>query len=156
LKAVTHDIFSLGVGLYFVISLMRPTPILLLLTVWLAVAINELIDLLGHVTRGDRPVRSFWTHSIFTVPVWGISCALVSAYLLGRVTGNEIGSSEAVYVTLLGTVIAYSHLLLDALTEGGVFLWRRRIALAHLRYDNLVLNAVFVGLGALLILAALL
>jgi len=45
--------------------------------------------------------------------------------------------------------------LLDVLTEGGVYLGRRRVALAHLRYDNVILNGAFAFIGVLLILAAL-
>ena len=44
--------------------------------------------------------------------------------------------------------------MLDAFTESGVYLWRRRIALAHLRYNNLILNGAFAVLGVLLIFAA--
>ncbi len=63
---------------------------------------------------------------------------------------------QTLFVAGLGIVLAYSHLLLDALTEGGVYLWRRRIALAHLRYNNLILNGAFAALGVLLVFAALL
>jgi len=155
LKELTHDAFSLGVGLYLVCHVEQPlSPYTLLLVVWLAFVTNELIDVLGHSTRGGRPVRSFWTHSVFTAPMWGIAASLVSAYLLAIALGKATTTSEAVFVAGLGIVLAYSHLLLDALTESGVYLGRRRVALAHLRYDNLILNGVFIGLGALLVFAA--
>jgi Protein of unknown function (DUF1286) len=153
LKAITHDVFSLGVGIYLVYHIQPPTLSLLVLLVWLAFATNELIDVLGHVRRGGRPARSFWTHSVFTAPVWGIAAALASAYVLDIVLCEAMTTSQALFAGGLGAVFACSHLLLDALTEGGVYLGRRRVALAHMRYDNLVLNGAFSAFGALLILA---
>jgi Protein of unknown function (DUF1286) len=154
LKAITHDVFSLGVGLYLVHYVDRPPTLsFLVLVVWLAFATNELIDALGHVTRGGRPVRSFWTHSVFSAPVWGIAAALVSTYTLDIVLGQAMATPQALLAGGLGIVFAYSHLLLDAVTEGGVYLGRRRVALAHLRYDNLVLNGAFTALGMLLVFA---
>jgi hypothetical protein len=155
LKAITHDVFSLGVGLYLVHDVdWPPTLSLLVLVVWLAFATNELIDVLGHATRGGRPVRSFRTHSVFSAPWWGIAAALVSAYTLDAILGQAMTTSQALFVCGLGVIFAYSHLLLDAITEGGVYLGRRRVALAHLRYDNLVLNGAFTALGMLLVFAA--
>ena len=155
MKAITHDVFSLGVGLYFAYHVDQPPPLsFLVLVVWLALVTNELIDVLGHITRGGRPVRSFWTHSVFTAPMWGIAVALLSAYLLDIVVGQAMTTAQGLLVAGLGIVLAYSHLLLDALTESGVYLGRRRVALAHFRYDNLILNGVFAGLGVVLAFAA--
>jgi len=155
LKAITHDVFSLGVGLYLLSYVDRPPTLsLLVLVVWLSFATNELIDALGHATRGGRPVRSFWTHSVFSAPVLGIVGALVSARLLDTVLGRAMTTPQALFVAWLGAVLAYSHILLDAFTEGGVYIGRRRVALAHLRYDNMILNGAFTGLGVLLVLAS--
>ena len=156
MKAITHDAFSLGVGLYLAYRVEQPpTLTFLLLVVWLAFATNEVIDILGHMTRGGRSVRSFWTHSVFTAPVWGIAVALASAYLLGAVVGQAMSISQGLFAGVIGVVFAFSHLLLDSLTEGGIYLGERRLALAHLRYDNYVLNGVFTALGVLLVFAAL-
>lgn len=155
MKAMTHDIFSLGVGLYLLAKAGTTTPFTFVLLFWLAVATNEVIDLLGHVRRGVRLVRSSRTHSIFTAPVIGAFFALISAEILRFATGLNVPTPPVV-VALLGGAIACSHLLLDALTEKGVFLWRRRIALAHLSYDNPILNATFAALGVLLCVIALL
>lgn len=154
LKSITHDVFSLGIGLYIVFRFVQPTTVpLLLLAVWLAFATNELIDVLGHFKRGGMPVRSFWTHSVITAPVWGVAAAFVSAYLLDEILGQGMTFSQALFVGGLGIVFACSHLLLDALTEGGVYLGRRRLALAHMRYDNPILNGIFTALGVLLVFA---
>lgn len=154
MKAITHGVFSLGLGLYLVYRVVQsPTLSLLVLVVWLAFATNEVIDVLGHVMKGGRPTRSFWTHSVFTAPAWGVAAALASACALDLVLGQTMTTSQALFVGGLGTVFAYSHLLLDALTEGGVYLGRRRVALAHMRYDNLALNGAFTALGVLLVFA---
>jgi len=156
LKAITHLLFSLGVGVFLLCRIDGPpTPLYLVLTVWLAFAINEVIDVLGHLTRGEVPVRSFWTHSILTAPLWGIAVAITSVYFLDRIIGLGMSPFQALFVYGLGVVLAYSHLLLDALTEGGVFLSRRRVALAHMRYNNPILNGIFAALGVLLVFAAL-
>jgi len=155
LKAITHDLFSVGVGVYL---LSRTdglsSPPYLILTVWLALATNEVIDVLGHFTRGGVPVRSFWTHSVFTAPIWGIIVAIPSVYLLDRIIGQGMTPSQTFLVSGLGALLAYSHLLLDAFTEGGVYLVRRRVALAHLRYNNLIINGAFAALGLLLVFTA--
>jgi hypothetical protein len=155
LKAITHDLFSVGVGVFLVCRIDGPPSALyLILALWLAFATNEVIDVLGHLARGGIPVRSFWTHSIFTAPIWGIAIAISSVYFLDRVVGLGITSSQALFVYGLGAVMAYSHLLLDALTEGGVYLGRRRVAFAHLRYNNPIINGAFAILGVLLVFTA--
>jgi hypothetical protein len=155
LKALTHDFFSVGVGFYLLVRIGgQSSPLYLLLVVWLAFATNEVIDGLGHSARGGMSIRSFWTHSIFTAPVWGIALAVASVYFLDAVIGQSMTTSQALFAAGLGAVLAYSHLLLDALTEGGVYFGRRRVALAHLRYNNLILNSAFSTIGILLAFAA--
>ncbi len=155
MKAITHNLFSVGVGFYLVFRMDGPSSCLnLFLIVWLAFATNEVIDVLGHFTRGSIAVRSFWTHSIFTAPLWGIALAVASVYLLDVAISQNMTISQTLFAAGLGTMFAYSHLLLDALTEGGVYLGRRRVALAHLRYNNPILNGAFATIGVLLAFAA--
>ena len=79
---------------------------------------------------------------------------MASTYFFDIITGQTTTASQALFAAGLGTTLAYSHLLLDALTEGGVYLGRRRVALAHLRYNNLILNGAFATFGVLLAFAA--
>ena len=153
MKALTHNIFSVGVGLYLLLRLGQQPLLELLLVVWLALATNAVIDVLGHRDRGGIPVRSFITHSVFIAPVWGIAVAIPSFYLLDVFAGQRIALSQLSLAVGLGVLLAYSHLFLDALTEGGVFYGRHRMALAHFRNNNEVLNGIFAGLGAVLIAA---
>lgn len=154
MKAITHLLFSIGVGVFLLCRFEGPSPLLLVLTVWLAFATNEVIDVLGHFNKGGAPTRSFWTHSVFTAPLWGIAIAIATVYILDRIVGLGMSPLQAIFLYGLGVVLAYSHLLLDAVTEGGVFLGRRRVALAHFRYNNPVLNGAFAALGVLLVLAS--
>jgi len=155
MRALTHNIFSLGVGLFLLLRTERPPNILdVLLVLWLALATNWVIDVLGHTKRNGLSVRSFRTHSVILAPIWGIVIAVASAFLLGAGVGQEPSTPEAVYLAGLGAALAFSHLLPDALTEGGVFLGRRRIALAHLRNNNVIANGAFSVLGVLLVLTS--
>ncbi len=49
-------------------------------------------------------------------------------------------------------IVALAHLLLDSLTEKGVFFLDDRVALAHFRSGNSVLNGVFLVLGLAMVL----
>jgi len=155
MKAVTHNLFSVGVEVYFVSVVRAFWPSSLLLGAWLAVSTGFVIDALGHSGREGMSVRSWATHSVLTAPLWGafigLSTPLVATSLL-RVTPDVrlLGFSA-----LLGVLAAYSHLLLDSLTEGGVFALRHRIAIAHFGNNNLVLNSAFSLFGIVLCLAGL-
>jgi hypothetical protein len=59
-------------------------------------------------------------------------------------------------MTVLGVVAGLSHLLLDALTEGGIYYRGRRWAIAHWHYDNGAANGLFALLGILMFAAAFL
>ena len=156
MKAITHDLFSVGVGFYLVFRVGGPSSYLyLFLVVWLAFATNAVIDGLGHFRRQGIVVRSSLTHSVFTAPIWGVAVALTSAYLFDIIADLTITTTQTLFAVGLGIALAYSHLLLDALTEGGVYVGRRRVAFAHARYNNLILNCAFAFVGILLIIAAL-
>ncbi|MDV3278025.1 MAG: hypothetical protein LYZ69_06100 [Nitrososphaerales archaeon] len=93
-------------------------------------------------------VRSPLTHSIFTAPVWGAGTAYV-LWLAGSALGL-VGPGFEWLIIVSGVLAAYSHLLLDSITEGGVYFLTKRIAIAHFSYSNPALNAVFAAVGLLL------
>jgi hypothetical protein len=125
LKALTHNLFSIGVGLFLLLRLEQQPLREVLLVIWLAFATNGVIDILGHRNRDGTAVRSSVTHSVFTAPVWGIAVAIFSFYLLDILTGQILGITQLSLAVELGVLLAYSHLFLDALTEGGVFYGRQ-------------------------------
>ncbi len=64
-----------------------------------------------------------------------------------------VGASlEGAFVSA-GIAVAAAHLLLDSLTERGVYLLTDRMALAHFRSDNGILNGLFLLGGFALFLA---
>jgi membrane-bound metal-dependent hydrolase YbcI (DUF457 family) len=148
MRMVTHFVF--GVGTAVVLSPTIPAETRIYLAVALSLLVSLVIDELGHVTRKGFVSRSPLTHSVVTAPLWGGAVG----YLLwkgGTELGLGTGGLEWQFV-LLGAAVAWSHLLLDSMTERGVFLFTERIALAHFSSRNVLLNAVFILLGVALIL----
>jgi hypothetical protein len=148
---LTHVVFGAGLG-YAFLSTISGGPNLLLdaaFAVVVSYAINQLIDGLGHSSRGGRSVRSPLTHSVFTAPAWGVAVS----YVLWAV-GSAYGLLGGFVLYLVaGAVVAFSHLFLDSMTEGGVFFTTERIAIAHFGNNNLLMNVIFAmfGLSAFLI-----
>jgi hypothetical protein len=124
------------------------------LAVWLSLAINGLIDILGHTRMGGTPVRSFVTHSIFTAPVWGGLVGVASVLIPYSILKIAPNSALTLLALITGVMVAYSHLFLDALTEAGVYFGRRRIAIAHFRYNNPLLNLTATIIGAALLIVS--
>jgi hypothetical protein len=156
LKAVTHDIFSLGLIIFLLSKTGHLSVLSSLVALWLTFAVNTLIDVFGHTRKNDIPIRSFITHSVFTAPLWGAAVGIATIILPYSVFNLSVDSAFELLGAGLGVTIAYTHLLLDALTQAGVYLGhRRRIAIAHMSYDNPALNLAFVVLGLLLLVAAL-
>jgi hypothetical protein len=155
MKAFTHYIFSIGVTLA-VLSLQHELSLgSSLMALWLSVSINYLVDVLGHVSRSGRPVRTWVTHSIITAPLWGALVGAVSLATISQAPGSGPLWYALGFWASIGVLISEEHLFLDSLTQAGIYLWRRRIAIAHFRYDNIGLNLGFALLGVLLIGAAI-
>jgi len=156
LKGITHVVFSLALGLFLASQLRFFSLLDIAVVAWLALSVNVVIDVFGHGLGYGKNAgqRSFVTHSVFTAPVWGGVVAGLSLYILIRYATEPLGWLETLFLFATGLMMAYSHLFLDALTEGGVYWGRRRVALAHMRYNNLVLNAAFLAIGALFVVAS--
>jgi membrane-bound metal-dependent hydrolase YbcI (DUF457 family) len=155
LKGITHVVFSVGLGVFISTRLGFVSLLDIAVVAWLALSVNVVIDVFGHGLGFGRNAgaRSFVTHSVFTAPFWGGAVAALSLYILVRFATEPMGWLELVFLFAMGLLMAYSHLLLDALTEGGIFWGTRRVALAHMRYNNLVLNSAFLAIGTLLVVA---
>lgn len=154
-KSVTHNVFSAGLCIFAVVFFGAFLPVSLLLAVWLSFSVNFVIDVLGHSKRARGPVRSWTTHSVFTAPLWGASPGVLTAAFVAGTLQLAPADDLLELSAVLGALAGLSHLFLDSLTEGGVFLWRRRrIALAHLGNGGVLLNATFSFLGILLVVAA--
>jgi hypothetical protein len=155
MKAVTHYLFSIGVSLGLLSLTDQLTLWSTATALWLSVAINYLIDVVGHVSRDGRPTRTRFTHSVLTAPLWGLLVSIASLGAVTHLSNPASSSGEDGFWALMGVLVSGEHLFLDSLTQAGIYTWRGRIAIAHYRYDNAALNIGFALLGALLILFAL-
>lgn len=155
MKVLTHNVFSFGLAVF----LLSRTGFLswqnLLMALWLTFAINYVIDIVGHKRRDGIPVRTVVTHSIFTAPIWGFAVAAVSATLPYSAMGLRVDQGFFLVSVALGVLLAYSHLLLDALSEAGIFYFRHRIALMHFGYNNPAVNTLCIAIGAVLLVLGL-
>jgi hypothetical protein len=148
-------VFSIGACLY-VLSLAHQISVdVIAMATWLSLSINFIIDAFGHRSRNGIPVRSPITHSVFTAPFWGGLVAALSIFVVFEALTFVPGWEILVFWTTVGALVAMSHLFLDGLTQAGVYWTRRRIALAHFRYNNIPLNLGFTAIGVILIGASL-
>lgn len=152
MKQLTHYVFSAGVCFYALSALGLLSFSSILVSLWLSLSVNYIIDVLGHTFRG-APSRTRLTHSVFTAPLWGGLVSMASIEVLSRTTPSFLLPSSFLWVGT-GILIATGHLFLDSMTQAGVYLWKERIAIAHFRYNNIALNAGFIAAGSLLVLLA--
>jgi hypothetical protein len=150
MKAYTHYLFSLGASLAL-LSLFRQLDLgATVMVLWLSLSINFLVDVLGHASRDGNPTRTWITHSVLTAPVWGALIAWVSLAAIWQSSATAPPRNEVGLWAAMGALISCEHLFLDSLTQAGIYSFRRRIALAHFRFDNVALNLGFALLGAIL------
>jgi len=109
------------------------------------------MDHAGHERKGLTIRRTWVTHSIFTGSALGIVLGILLAF------GFQYVNLPFSFIAfaLQGFVSALSHLFLDAITEGGIFIFTKRFALAHFRYNNPFLNTGFALLGMFLLFLSL-
>jgi len=109
------------------------------------------MDHAGHERKRFGTRRTWVTHSIFTASALGIFLGILVAF------GFQYANLPFSFVVfaLQGFVSALSHLFLDSITEGGIFIFTKHFALAHFRYDNPFLNTGFALLGIFLLALSL-
>lgn len=145
MKAITHYTFSAGASVYALSELGLLSWHSIAIALWLSLAVNYSIDALGHSNAGT-PSRTRLTHSVFTAPLWGASVSWASVFVFSQMFPFDSQFTTLFWV-VAGILFALGHLFLDSMTQAGVYYWRNRIAMAHLRYDNAVLNIVFISTG---------
>jgi len=159
MKLFTHYVFSAGILLYLT-TLLGNVGLYIVSAMWSAVAVNWVIDVFGHDNKPApspyktipsswvypyHPVRAFRTHSVFTAPFIGIIVTVLPVFIGVEAIGQPIFSylpplNVALEVLCaFGVISAFSHLFLDSLTEGGIYIIHR-FALAHLSYNNFYAN----------------
>jgi len=150
MKLIAHDVFNFGLGACILARLGAGVAVSVLLALVISFAVNRIIDA-GHIQKHGRPTRSYITHSVFTAPAWGAAVGIAIGVVVALILHVDIVAPAAI----IGIIGGYAHLLLDAVTEGGVFIWKRRIALAHWRYNSPAANGLAMAVGVLLLVLAL-
>ena len=148
MKIFTHVVF--GAGAVAALFPSFPLDVRFLLAVSSSVLVNFAIDAFGHTRHGGFVARSPLTHSVLTAPVWGGALGYV-LWAAGAGFGL-LGAGVQLAFVAAGAVVAMAHLLLDSLTERGVYLLTGRVALAHFRSDNGVVNWLAIAAGLALLL----
>ncbi len=145
---LTHVVF--GAGATAALMEIQPLYVGAYVALVLSLIVNPVLDWLGHFRRGPYISRSPFTHSVFTAPVWGAAVAYLVWTALGPF--GVLGVVSSTTLLAAGVVVALTHLILDSVTERGVFILGDRVALAHFRSGNPILNWTFVALGVALFL----
>lgn len=154
MKELTHYVFSAGASMYVLSVSGRLDLFSVLVVLWLSFLVNFMIDAAGHSGARGFPARTRLTHSIFTAPLWGALLSAASFLAFFDVDRSYPVSGVGLWLAL-GMLTSVEHLFLDSLTQAGVFYWKQRMAIAHFRYDNPLVNSGFILLGiGLLVLSA--
>jgi hypothetical protein len=149
MRMVTHIAFNLGL-LTLVSSLFSQFGDALSTSAVVSALSNALIDGVGHEYRGRFPRRTPVSHTLPRSILWSlVSIVPVVVYL-------AVDHQHLIPLALIqGTLSGPLHMLLDSLTERGIYVRRngewRRFALAHFRYDNPALNLAFILTGLLMV-----
>jgi hypothetical protein len=156
MRLATHYIFTIGL-LALAARPILPITGALLAAAWLGLTTNWVIDRAGHEMRNGIPKRKAGTHSlpgaIAVGAVFGVVPVILMEFLGPSSAGIPLPTVPllALLMAALGALAGLSHLLLDALTEGGIYYHGRRWALAHWRYNNAGANALFALIGILML-----
>ena len=149
MKMLTHIVFGAGSAMALLAS--YPYDVRLVLALGTSLVVNFVIDVFGHTMHGHFVARSPLTHSVVTAPLWGGALGYI-LWEAGTSFGIMGARLEAAFVGA-GVVVALAHLLLDSLTERGVYFVTKCMALAHFGSGDDLLNGLFLALGIVLFLS---
>jgi|ACXJ01.1.fsa_nt_gi hypothetical protein len=141
MRLITHILFSIMV-LLAIGTVFHVHPIVQIVVL---AFVNIMIDFFGHSAyRGTR--RTPMTHSPLSATViggtWGIALYFLLP-LLGMVTPFW-------FMVAGGIMAAWTHLLLDSMTYNGIFVMRKRVAIAH--FKNGLIDIPFLIVSFVLIM----
>ena len=178
MKIKTHNIFTIGI-LTAVGAFLTMPVFSFLFASFIAIISNQLIDTFGHKdkkinyikpdgTKGViiKPVRTPLTHTLFHSILWGLIPSLIALlcfHILLKHTPafkNINPRNIVILIFLQGILSGPLHLLLDYITEGGIFVKKKgryvRTALAHIKYNDPIWNIFFQFIGVLFVAATVL
>lgn len=144
MRLVTHILFSIAITLP--LNLVFHTHYILAL---IPVAfVNVAMDAAGH----KNMMRTKLTHSPLSATVTALVWGAALYFLLPL-----IGLSIPFYFVLLSSVMGgWSHLFLDSMTMGGIFVFGKRFAIAHFKLGLIDIPFIIVSfVGLFYVISAL-
>jgi hypothetical protein len=156
LKFVTHVIVGAGVAA-FVAAYMGCSIGCVAVSIAAGAAAQGLVDQFGHESVGVIPRRIAVTHSpdgatILSLLLW-VGTAIVF-YQVGVLTSL----ADVLVMGLAVWLAVMSHLILDLVTEGGIYVSlrsNRRVKLFGFPYNNVMANRMAQFIGMALLMAAM-
>ena len=147
MRRSTHIVFGGGVS-GIVASILGCDVACIGLSIIMGSLVNIAIDMLSHGTREGRVFRGRFLHSLEGASAFSLLVAAFTVFMLPL--GNPY-----IYMTAL-LLSGASHILLDSLTPGGVYVAGYKVRLSWARYDDPAFNLFFQAVGVVLIIASLL
>lgn len=144
MKSYTHVSFGLGAGLATA-SLLQANTIVVLCLVPVIPLLQVLIDAISHEVKGGYVRRTKLLHSPSGVSVFSALLASPAAAALNWL--GLVGWVDAAKLILAAVASGLSHLLLDALNPGGIYVKGKRVRLLNVPYDNPELNYLITSIG---------
>lgn len=148
MKRSTHAIFGGGVA-GFSASLMGCEYSCILAAIAAGSLLNALVDSLSHIVVGDRVYRGRLLHSLEGITIFFLAASMAIA----AVASMEARSAAVLAFSM--AVSGASHILLDLVTPGGVYVAGRRVRVPLASYDDPVLNVLLQASGLMLAIASL-
>lgn len=167
----THNVVNLGAVAALLGAGMNQPFILVTIAQLAAILTDKVIDLAGHA-QSSRPRimrRTPVTHSVVTAPAWAVLVGVLVTYatnLLPRQMNTTflhipfltLPADTATPIILACLLAAATHLLLDSLTEAGIYVPNlprldgdkrifRRWRIAGIQHDSALLNTPLILLG---------
>ncbi|MEM3844421.1 MAG: DUF1286 domain-containing protein [Candidatus Parvarchaeota archaeon] len=141
MKLITHIFFSIFILLLFNLLF----HVIYIFQIIVLAFVNVLIDVAGHSSyRGPR--RTPLTHSPLSATLIGGIWGAVFFYVLPL-----LGAPTPLLFMLIGGIIAgWTHLFLDSMTYNGIFVFKKRFAIAH--FKNGLIDIPFLIVSIVLIL----
>jgi len=164
MKTKTHNLFNIGI--LTAIGSLFVNPIASLISAGiLSMTGNAIIDDFGHKKNNyGIEVRTYKTHSILRATIYGFLPAVILFFIVIHLNYfdkfiplDRFISHKPYWILIQGLFVGGLHLLMDVITEGGIFVKKRgrfqRFAIAHIKYNNVFWNTFFQIVGiAILIL----
>jgi hypothetical protein len=151
LKLYVHDIFTTGILAEIGCHIYNKDSVLLAVAFLLSFLGNHLIDKIGHSkNRQGWFIRNRLGHTITGATIIGFIPALL-IFIFYFYIFHQI----QYWILFLGLFVGILHLSLDIITEKGIYIGKKRFALAHFSYNNYLVNSFFALIGVALIFIVL-